>query len=679
LIAAPLPTLVCMGLSFVLLAAGLHVPRLPLGAGVHRGHCIAHTSIASRRCGAARLDVEDDEDGRLEDLNWLHTRLHLALDREDYEEAASVPDRIRRCADVSTGIVSEAAWNNLGMPDWLADRLDRLNFPLPTRVQLHSLRAAERGDDSAICAPTGSGKTLSYLLPLLAQLSDDLLSEDLSNYLANFLDGGRSSANTKGTERRRAAAKNVQEGVTDTAVPTPAVLIVVPTRELGVQVSMLCYRLLGGGTTNPTLQPYTHPSRFAPGGKANMFSYAGPRHVKVAGLWDEQGLSAGIAPDGTLDPDLLKGVHIIVGTPEFLSRVALHGKLQLQNVRGMVIDEADMCLTSPSLAEAMGALLRRMADARAASNVPPPQTLLAGASLSPSLVRRAVDDGWVRSPTLVSEFGWTDVELELAETVSAGERSIVSAQRVPAGASHEYVVAEPRQAVATLCRILRDRFESAQSDAEPPRVVVFAPSADAAVQLASRLQGALFGTVTGDAAAGLWGLSVLLPSAESRLEATLDSDTNTLNVLESSLRVMEMFACNRTSVLVTTAAATRGLDFPQVTDVLNLGIVGNSADYVHRAGRVGRVGQLSRGTVLSVLCAAEVEELLSLGRELRFAPRERPSPAPTPLSQVVQLSDDDEEQAAAGGQNEEAVQVLSDIYNLLDTTEPDFGASGEQL
>jgi superfamily II DNA/RNA helicase len=29
---------------------------------------------------------------------------------------------------------------------------------------------------------------------------------------------------------------------------------------------------------------------------------------------------------------------------------------------------------------------------------------------------------------------------------------------------------------------------------------------------------------------------------------------------------------------------------PQVTDVLNLGIVGSAADYVHRAGRVGRVG-----------------------------------------------------------------------------------------
>jgi|LauGreDrversion2_2_1035103.scaffolds.fasta_scaffold62884_1 hypothetical protein len=103
------------------------------------------------------------------------------------------------------------------------------------------------------------------------------------------------------------------------------------------------------------------------------------------------------------------------------------------------------------------------------------------------------------------------------------------------------------------------------SETEPPRVVVFAPSANAAVELASRLQGAIFGTVTGDGSAGLWGLSVLLPSAESRLQATLNNDTNTLSVLESSLRVMEMFACNRTSVLVTTAAATRGLDFPQVT------------------------------------------------------------------------------------------------------------------
>ena len=77
-----------------------------------------------------------------------------------------------------------------------------------------------------------------------------------------------------------------------------------------------CYRLLGGGNTNPTIKPYTHPSRFSPGGKSNMFSYKGPRHVKVAGIWDEQALYAAAYQD------LLKGVHVIVGTPEYLSKIA---------------------------------------------------------------------------------------------------------------------------------------------------------------------------------------------------------------------------------------------------------------------------------------------------------------------------------------------------------------------
>ena len=207
-------------------------------------------------------------------------------------------DLIRRLADTTSEVTVEAPWPDLGVPDWLSDRLERLNFPLPTRVQLHALRAAESGDDTAVCAPTGSGKTLSYLLPLLSALSDDLLSEDLSNYLAGFLDGGRRPA-AKGRERRKAAvAANADDGsVADTAVPTPAALVIVPTRELGVQVSMLCYRLLGGGVSNPTLQPYAHPSRYEFGGKANMFSYKGPRHVKLAGLWDENSLYAAAYQD----------------------------------------------------------------------------------------------------------------------------------------------------------------------------------------------------------------------------------------------------------------------------------------------------------------------------------------------------------------------------------------------
>ena len=51
---------------------------------------------------------------------------------------------------------------------------------------------------------------------------------------------------------------------------------------MSLQVSLLAYRLLGGSAGNPTLQPFSHPSRYQPGNAANMFTYSGPRRVKAA-------------------------------------------------------------------------------------------------------------------------------------------------------------------------------------------------------------------------------------------------------------------------------------------------------------------------------------------------------------------------------------------------------------
>ena len=117
-----------------------------------------------------------------------------------------------------------------------------------------------------------------------------------------------------------------------------------------------------------------------------------------------------------------------------------------------------------------------------------------------------------------------------------------------------------------------------------------------------------------------------------------------------------------------TAAATRGLDFPQVTDVFNLGIVGSAADYVHRAGRVGRVGQLSRGVITSVLCPSEVRALIDLGQTLRFTPIERAPPMPvSPLSPEMERDD--------------AVQALEEVLlldsQISDVENPGDGYGGE--
>ena len=52
----------------------------------------------------------------------------------------------------------------------------------------------------------------------------------------------------------------------------PHAVIVVPTRELGVQVVMLIFRLFGGSL-----------SLGLPGAGANMFTYLGPRGITVRG------------------------------------------------------------------------------------------------------------------------------------------------------------------------------------------------------------------------------------------------------------------------------------------------------------------------------------------------------------------------------------------------------------
>ena len=65
----------------------------------------------------------------------------------------------------------------------------------------------------------------------------------------------------------------------------PQLLIVVPTRELGVQLVMLVYRLYGGSV-----------NQGVPGLAGNMFEFQGPRGLKVGGrCW---GCGGGVAVGG---------------------------------------------------------------------------------------------------------------------------------------------------------------------------------------------------------------------------------------------------------------------------------------------------------------------------------------------------------------------------------------------
>jgi len=78
---------------------------------------------------------------------------------------------------------------------------------------------------------------------------------------------------------------------------------------------------------------------------------------------------------------------------------------------------------------------------------------------------------------------------------------------------------------------------------------------------------------------------------------------------------LKWFKSGRTPILVATDVAARGLDIPNVTQVINFDLPSNIDDYVHRIGRTGRVGNV--GNALSLMndknrnIAKELIELLS--------------------------------------------------------------------
>jgi ATP-dependent RNA helicase DDX3X len=77
---------------------------------------------------------------------------------------------------------------------------------------------------------------------------------------------------------------------------------------------------------------------------------------------------------------------------------------------------------------------------------------------------------------------------------------------------------------------------------------------------------------------------------------------------------LKCFKTGRCPILVATDVAARGLDIPNVTQVINFDLPSNIDDYVHRIGRTGRVGNL--GNALSLIneknrnIAKELVELL---------------------------------------------------------------------
>lgn len=191
-------------------------------------------------------------------------------------------------------------FSKLGLPNTLNEALADHGYQKPYPIQVEAIPAILKKKDILGIAKTGSGKTASFVLPILVNLQGN------------------------------SAPKNRQ----------PQALIVVPTRELAVQV----------------------------GAVFQLFSKALPNYIKTVTVY------GGVS----INPQMMgmNGVQVLIATPGRLLDLVDSKAVQLSAVQMLVLDEADKMLNL-GFKEEMNRILSMLPKQR--------QNLLFSATLSPDL------------------------------------------------------------------------------------------------------------------------------------------------------------------------------------------------------------------------------------------------------------------------------------------------------
>ena len=157
-----------------------------------------------------------------------------------------------------------STFENLGLTKQLRNAIDELGFAKPTPIQEQSFSVVRSGADVVGIAQTGTGKTLAYMLPVLQDMKFSKLD-------------------------------------------TPRVLVLVPTRELVLQVV------------------------------ERIEEFAKYMNVRVLGVYGGTNIN-------TQKKACALGVDIVVATPGRLYDLAACRALQLKTIKQLVIDEVDVML-----------------------------------------------------------------------------------------------------------------------------------------------------------------------------------------------------------------------------------------------------------------------------------------------------------------------------------------------
>ncbi len=394
-------------------------------------------------------------------------------------------------------VQAEAAPNPfaaLGLAPELLAAVADLGFSAPTPVQQRAIplaltQGAGNTNDLMVSSQTGSGKTAAFLLPVLHTLlamQREAAARDKAAWDAKV-----AQALAKG---EAAPKKPRRHNPTDARRFKPAVpgaLVLCPTRELAQQVARDAIDLV------------KHC-----------------RNLRIATVVGGMPYREQIAQ--------LQNAALVVATPGRLLDLASNGQIVLDQVRFLVVDEADRMLDL-GFADALAEIHQLTAQRQ--------QTMMFSATFAApiqQLALRVMHDGGTRVQRL---------QIDTPQQSHANIRQEL------------YWADSPEHKRRLLDYWLRDPSIG--------QAIVFACTQIECDELAGDLQQAGF------AAVALHGaLSQSLRNRRLR-----------------SLRE------GKVQILVATDVAARGIDVPSITHVINHGLPMKAEDYTHRIGRTGRAGR----------------------------------------------------------------------------------------
>lgn len=436
-----------------------------------------------------------------------------------------------------------------GIAPTLADNIARQGFRVPTEVQMGALPLLlrpslalkkvkgdvvkvdeELGVDFLGVAPTGSGKTISFLIPAI----DRIL-------------------------RRR--GENTEEHILEAVV-------VAPTRELASQIVNEGRKLaLGTGVRVVLMKRGITLAAEDPEQDKESEEVDAPEKDEDEESEEEEDQESDqdSGADDKAKPRAPRGpahVDILVTTPKTLLNFLSGEKVPSKNpkarkalptVRSLILDEADVLLDP---------LFRKQTTAIWNACTHPSLTLTCWSATMASSIESLITKHLSKRATRLS-----------LPTPPPVLRLVVGLKdtAVP-NVTHKLIYAATEQGkLLGLRNLLHPSGGDTSGPPLRPPFLVFTQTIERAQSLFNELQYDIPASA-GGAATRLAVLHSSLPDA-------------------ARARIMARFRAGEVWVLITTDVLARGIDFAGVNGVVNYDVPGSAAAYVHRAGRTGRAGR----------------------------------------------------------------------------------------